>query len=90
MRRLIIVIVMILLINGFSAVHSETTPPRQVKTQSTSLQQIPSLSQIKPKRPPKIKLKRNSKGEYSWEINGENVGDIINADKRLRKELGME
>ena len=55
--------------------------------QFTKNQQI---HQIKPKQPVKIKLHRNAKGEYSWELTGDNVDEVFNADKRLRKSLKLE
>jgi hypothetical protein len=35
----------------------------------------------------KIKLKRDKDGEYAWEIDGGNVGDILAADRALKKRL---
>lgn len=46
-----------------------------------------TLQYAKPKKPVKIKLHRDKKGEYSWDITGENVDEIIKADKRLRQLL---
>ncbi len=59
---------------------------------SQSFQQTkdPQIQQIKPKKPVKIKLKRSGKGEYSWDLSGDNVDDVVRADKRLRKLLEME
>lgn len=48
------------------------------------------LQYAKPKKPVKIKLHRNKKGEYSWDITGESVDDVIKADKRLRQLLMEE
>ncbi|MDW7972762.1 MAG: hypothetical protein RMI01_06120, partial [Thermodesulfovibrio sp.] len=48
------------------------------------------LQYAKPKKPLKIKLHRNKNGEYSWDITGENVEEIIKADKRLRQFLKEE
>ncbi|TAN40405.1 MAG: hypothetical protein EPN25_07640 [Nitrospirae bacterium] len=48
------------------------------------------LQQIKPKKPVKIKLKRTAKDEYSWELAGDDVDDIIQADRRLRKMLSAK
>lgn len=50
----------------------------------------PDISQIKPRKPVKIKLHRSGKGEYQWEISGDNADDIVRADKRLRKLLELE
>lgn len=90
MKRLIAVTVTFIVLNGFLISHGESPPPQQARPHTTSLQQVQSLSRIKPKKPLKIKLKRNSKDDYSWEISGESVDDIINADKRLKKGLGMQ
>lgn len=43
-----------------------------------------------PKKPVRVKLHRNAKGEYSWDLTGDNVDDVVKADKRLRKLLDME
>lgn len=50
----------------------------------------PEIQQIKPKKPVKVKLKRGVKGEYSWDLSGDSVDDVVKADKRLRKLLDME
>ncbi|MEK6693680.1 MAG: hypothetical protein AABY44_09680 [Nitrospirota bacterium] len=89
MKRLVVVIVTFVIINSLLIAEGAPQPPSE-KPQTTQIQQIPSLAQAKPRKPLKINLKRNSKNDYSWEINGENVEDIINADKKLRKGLGME
>lgn len=51
------------------------------------LKQDKTLSRIRPEKPVNIKLKRNFTGGYSWEIKGDNVEKIIEADKRLRKTI---
>ncbi|MBI5103144.1 MAG: hypothetical protein HZB33_15115 [Nitrospirae bacterium] len=50
----------------------------------------PELQQVKPKKPVKIKLKRTAKDEYSWELSGDDVDDILQTDKRLRKTLSAK
>lgn len=90
MKGFIVVVVTFIVISVLVIAEGAPPPPSTGKSQSTSIQQIPSLVQTKPKKPLNIKLKRNSKDDYSWEINGENVQDIINADRRLRKGLGFE
>lgn len=50
----------------------------------------PEIQQIKPHKPVKIKLHRNNKGEYSWDITGDNVDEIIRADRKLRRLLRIE
>ena len=48
---------------------------------------ISELQEIKPHKPVKIKLKRNAKGEYSWDLSGIDADKIIAADKKLREAI---
>jgi hypothetical protein len=50
----------------------------------------PELQQVKPKKPVRIKLKRTSKNEYSWELTGDDVDEVVKADRKLRKLLGVK
>jgi hypothetical protein len=47
----------------------------------------PEIQQVRPQKPVKVKLHRNAKGEYSWELSGDNVDEIVNQDMKLRKLL---
>lgn len=38
----------------------------------------------------KIKLKRDGKDNYSWEISGSDVNQVLKANEKLRKRLGGE
>ncbi len=49
--------------------------------------QEPEIQEIKPISRVKIKLKRNAKGQYSWDISGTDADEILEADKKLKKEL---
>jgi len=44
----------------------------------------------KPQKPVKIKLHRNAKVEYSWDLNGDNADEIVNTDRKLRKLLKVQ
>ncbi len=48
------------------------------------------IEQIRPKKPVRIKVHRTAKGEYSWDLTGDNVEEIVNTDKRLRKLLNIQ
>jgi len=50
----------------------------------------PEIQQVKPKKPVKIKLKRSQDGRYAWELAGDDVDEIVAADKRLKKLLRTE
>lgn len=58
--------------------------------QSFQFSKDPQIQQVKPKKPVKIKLKRNAKGDYSWDLTGDNVDEVMQTDKRLRKLLKVE
>ena len=47
----------------------------------------PEIQQVRPQKPVKIKLHRNAKGEYSWDLNGDNVDEVVNTDRKLKKLL---
>ncbi len=50
----------------------------------------PEIQQVRPQKPVKIKLHRNAKGEYSWDLSGDNVDEIASADRKLRKLLNVQ
>lgn len=58
--------------------------------QSFQFSQDRQIQQIKPKKPVKIKLHRTPKGEYSWDLTGDNIDEVVQADRRLRKLLRLE
>jgi hypothetical protein len=62
---------------------SEENKNLQVKKQ-------PEIQQVKPRKPVKIKLKRTGEGKYSWDLTGDDVDEIVRADKRLKKLLNLE
>jgi hypothetical protein len=65
-----------------SAAHAAEKENFQFKKQ-------PELQQIRPKKPVRIKLKRTSKDEYSWELAGDDVDEIIKTDRKLRRQLNV-
>jgi len=50
----------------------------------------PEIQQVKPKKPVRIKLHRNANGEYTWDLTGDSVDEIVRADTRLKKLLKLE
>ena len=61
-----------------------------VENKSIQIKKQPEIQQVKPKKPVKIKLKRSAEDKYTWELSGDNVDEIVKADKRLKKLLGIE
>ncbi len=45
------------------------------------------IMQIIPPKPVKIKVRRNTRGEYSWELTGDNVEEIVKINKTLEQEI---
>ena len=76
----------VLLLSSFLIACSQT----EDKQQQPVFKQVPQIQEIKPERPAKIKLKRDSKEGYSWEISGDDAEEIIKADKKLRNDLKSE
>jgi len=66
-----------------SNVFSEDNKNFQFKKQT-------EIQQVKPKKPVKIKLKRSADDRYTWELTGDDVDEIVKADRRLRKLLKIE
>ncbi|HTR44942.1 MAG TPA: hypothetical protein VMH06_04450 [Thermodesulfovibrionales bacterium] len=81
MKHFIFVVLTILLFSGNSL--SADKNEIQLKKQ-------PEIQQMKPHKPVKIKLHRTAKGEYSWDLTGDSVDEIVKADKRLRSLLKVD
>ena len=79
-RFLLLYIVLVLLLSGCNQNSSETESPF-TKTAN------PGIIQLTPKKPVRIVLKRTSRGDYTWELRGDDTENIISADRRLRRYL---
>ena len=51
---------------------------------------IGGLQSIQTKKPVRIKLKRTVKGEYSWELSGDDADEILRVDRQLREVLKQQ
>ena len=69
---------------------AEKDQPPKGDAQALQFSKDKDIQQIKPKKPVRVKLHRNAKGEYTWDITGDNVDDVIKADRRLKKLLNLE
>jgi len=83
MQKKIFISVVLAAIFIFSPVFSAEKENFQFKKQ-------PEIQQVKPKKPVKIKLKRSAEGKYSWELDGDDVDEIVRIDRRLKKLLKIE
>ena len=72
-------IVILLVFTGWAYGGSEKPP--------VTYKEIPEVQFIRPQKPLSIKLKRQIRGDYTWEISGSNVEEILEVDKKLRRVL---
>ncbi len=64
---------------------SETTPVSQVIVErEKSVKEEPLPPEVK------IRLKRDGKDNYAWELNGSDVDQILKVNEKLRRQLGKE
>lgn len=63
---------------------------KPAQTQTFQFKKDSQLRQVKPTKPVRIKLHRTGKGDYSWDLTGEDADEVIRTDGRLRKMLKLE
>jgi hypothetical protein len=60
------------------------------KTEEFKASKEPRIENVKHGKPVKVELQRLKDGTYTWQIKGDDVEEIIKADTKLRKKLGVE
>jgi hypothetical protein len=65
-------------------------PQPQPQQQGFVMSKDKEIQHIAPKKPVRVKLHRSAKGEYSWDLTGDSVDEVVRADKRLKKQLNLE
>ena len=70
-------------------------PPPQGKSEGPSVPKVvveKEKVEKEPSLPPevKIKLKKDGKDSYSWELTGSDVDQVLKVNEKLRKQLGGE
>jgi hypothetical protein len=66
------------------------SPAFSAETKTVQIRKQPEIQQVKPKKPVKIRMKRSADGKYTWDLTGDDVDEIVKADKRLKKLLNIE
>jgi hypothetical protein len=89
-----ILIVLAALIFLLIACEKKSLPP-QTKSESPSIPKVIVEKEKVEKEQPlppevKIKLKKDGKDSYSWELTGSDVDQILKVNEKLRKQLGGE
>jgi hypothetical protein len=72
------------------SLHLTLVPVFSAENKPLQIRKQPEIQQIKPKKPVKIKLKRTGEGKYTWDLTGDDLDEIVKADKKLRKLLNLE
>jgi len=89
-----IVIVLMGLIFALIACSKESLPP-QGKSENPPVPKVVVEREKMGKEQPlppevKIKLKKDGKDTYSWELTGSDVDQVLKVNEKLRKQLGGE
>lgn len=74
----------------FFSIFFTVNPSISAENKNIQIKKQPEIQQIKPKKPVKIKLKRTTEGKYTWDLTGDDVDEIVKADRRLRKLLDIQ
>ena len=85
MKKLFFIFTVILV-----SLHLTLIPVFSADNKPLQIRKQPEIQQIKPKKPVKIKLKRTGEGKYTWDLTGDDVDELVRADKKLRKLLNLE
>ncbi|MCX8026704.1 MAG: hypothetical protein N3A62_02455 [Thermodesulfovibrionales bacterium] len=90
MRLKTVIISIILILLMFVTQNPCVASDKKELPKAPSFSKDSQIQQVKPKKPIRIKLHRNAKGEYTWDITGDNPDEIVKADNRLRRLLKLE
>ena len=85
MKKLFFIFTVILV-----SLHLTMVPVFSADNKPLQIRKQPEIQQIRPKKPVKIKLKRTGEGKYTWDLTGDDLDEIVKADKKLRKLLNLE
>ena len=59
----------------------------QGQQKTNTFTRVKELEEIRPEKPVKIKVKRNAKGQYSWDLSGNTAEQIVEVDRKLNEAL---
>ena len=87
----VLVVLMVLIFSLIAC--GRKSPPPESKSESPSVPKvIVEKEKVEKERPlppeVKIKLKKDGKDSYSWELAGSDVDQILKVNEKLRKQLG--
>jgi hypothetical protein len=86
MRKKFLLVAVALCVSIFFLLHFASAEEKKV----LQIKKQPEIQQVRPRKPVKIRLKRSAEGKYTWELTGDDVDQIVRADKRMKKLLNIE
>ena len=89
MRFFAILVVVLLFLGGCSG-STDVTPAKKAEELSKDAAYQKEMDELRKavKSDVKIKLKKDGKGAYSWEIQGKDPQEVLKANETLKKKLG--
>jgi hypothetical protein len=87
--RLLIPFVLFLLLAGCDKIAERMVPAKPVPEKPAETQYGKDIEEIRKslKGDIRVKVKKDAKGGYSWEITGKDVQEVLKANDALRKKL---
>jgi hypothetical protein len=87
--RLLIPLVMLLLITGCNRITETVVPDKPAQEKAADTQYSKDIEEIRKglKGDIRLKLKKDAKGGYSWEITGKDIQEVLKANDAFRKKL---
>ena len=87
--RFFAIIVIVMLLAGCTG-KSDVTPAKKVDESQKDATYQKEMDEVRKsiKSEVKIKLKKDGKGGYSWEIQGKDPQEILKVNEALKKKLG--
>jgi hypothetical protein len=68
----------------------QTGPPVEDATGRFTFGSRPGVLAADADRPVRVKLKRTATGSYTWELDGDDVAKVVEADRALRRYMDGE
>jgi hypothetical protein len=88
--RFFAIIVVVSLLLGSCSGSTDVTPGKKVEDSQKDAAYQKEMDELRKaiKSDVKIKLKKDGKGAYSWEIQGKDPQEVLKANETLKKKLG--
>jgi hypothetical protein len=88
--RFFAIIVIVSLLLGSCSGSTEVTPGKKAEDSQKDAAYQKEMDELRKaiKSDVKIKLKKDGKGAYSWEIQGKDPQEVLKANETLKKKLG--